>query len=66
MSNEDTMLIRDTRHLPRIMTFVERLPALREERLPGASVSQSLYDKIGLTCEYPSLLPPIYGLKHSP
>jgi len=31
---------------------MDQLPALRLERLPGANVSQSLYDKIGLTCQF--------------
>lgn len=52
-SSEDTFLLRDARHLQRITSIVDRLPALRAQRLPGASVSQSLYDKIGLTCTCP-------------
>lgn len=50
-TKSDPLLVRDTRHQKRILSIVDQLPKLRTERLPGANVSQSLYDKIGLTRE---------------
>jgi len=60
-SQDDPLLVRDVRHQTRIMSVVDQLPALRSERLPGANVSQSLYDKIGLT-----LLSWIWNVAYSP
>lgn len=40
---------RQARYLERISQIVSQLPAWREERLPPPRVSQSQYDKVGLT-----------------
>ncbi|KZS93077.1 ARM repeat-containing protein [Sistotremastrum niveocremeum HHB9708] len=45
----DPFQIRRARHLDRVETFVKYFPQWREERLPAPRVSQSQYDKTGLT-----------------
>ena len=41
--------IREARYIDRISRIVGQLPAWKEERLPPPRVSQSQYDKVGLT-----------------
>ncbi|KAJ7462735.1 armadillo-type protein [Mycena galericulata] len=45
----DPLSLRVTKHSGRLNEILSRLPKLKEERLPPPRVSQSEYDKIGLT-----------------
>ncbi|KAH8835430.1 hypothetical protein DL96DRAFT_1675460 [Flagelloscypha sp. PMI_526] len=47
--DQDPLFIRQTRHLDKFKQALSKLPELREERLPPPRVSQSEYDKIGLS-----------------
>ncbi|KAF7784715.1 hypothetical protein Agabi119p4_880 [Agaricus bisporus var. burnettii] len=48
-SENDPLLIRKARYMGRIEDILHEMPKWREERLPPPRVSQSEYDKIGLT-----------------
>jgi len=47
--DRDPFHVRDSTHMSRILNLVERFPKWKAERLPGARVSHSTYDKVGLT-----------------
>ncbi|KAL0950801.1 hypothetical protein HGRIS_007566 [Hohenbuehelia grisea] len=47
--SDDPLRIREAPYFDRIKVIIDRLPALRSQRLPPPYVSQSEYDKIGLT-----------------
>lgn len=57
----DPLRIRDAKYMDRIMQIVEQLPHWRNERLPPPRVSQSQYDKVGLT-----ILQWIWEFSHGP
>ncbi|KAF8328806.1 uncharacterized protein EI90DRAFT_3063646 [Cantharellus anzutake] len=48
-SDEDPLLVRETRYMSRLLKLSDQFEKWRNERLPGAWVSQSMYDKVGLT-----------------
>ncbi|GLB36441.1 putative protein with domain of unknown function (DUF3437) [Lyophyllum shimeji] len=48
-TTNDPLRIRDARYLERVLDIRAKLPRWREERLPPPRVSQSEYDKVGLT-----------------
>lgn len=48
-SSNDPLQIRKPKYLERVLDIKARLPQWREERLPPPRVSQSEYDKVGLT-----------------
>ncbi|KAF7339947.1 hypothetical protein MVEN_01912400 [Mycena venus] len=48
-SSEDPLGLRVAKYSERVNGILSRLPKLKEERLPPPRVSQSEYDKIGLT-----------------
>ncbi|KAG9009627.1 hypothetical protein FRB90_008255, partial [Tulasnella sp. 427] len=58
--NNDPLRIRKAEHLPRIESFIQNFDQWRSERLPPPRVSQSTYDRVGLT-----LLQWIWGAAHS-
>ncbi|KAL1951786.1 hypothetical protein VTO73DRAFT_935 [Trametes versicolor] len=60
-SSPDPFRIRQARYLERISQIVSQLPAWREERLPPPRVSQSQYDKVGLT-----ILQWVWDFAHGP
>ena len=47
--DQDPLLVRDSTHIDRILNLVHQFPKWKAERLPGARVSHSTYDKVGLT-----------------
>lgn len=47
---------REARYIDRVAHIVTQLPGWKEQRLPPPRVSQSQYDKVGLTCEYHNTL----------
>ena len=53
---------REARYIDRIAKIVSQLPAWKEQRLPPPRVSQSEYDKVGLTGTLWSEIPPIISL----
>ncbi|OBZ79732.1 Proteasome activator complex subunit 4A [Grifola frondosa] len=57
----DPLHIREARYMNRITQIVHHLPAWKEERLPPPRVSQSQYDKIGLT-----MLQWVWDFSHGP
>ncbi|KAH9853059.1 ARM repeat-containing protein [Lenzites betulinus] len=57
----DPFRIRQARYLERISQIVSQLPAWREERLAPPRVSQSQYDKVGLT-----ILQWVWDFAHGP
>ncbi|KAI0961210.1 hypothetical protein AcV7_000369 [Taiwanofungus camphoratus] len=57
----DPLRIRDSRYMNRILQIVDQFPKWKEERLPPPRVSQSQYDKVGLT-----LLQWIWEFSHGP
>ncbi|TFK89763.1 ARM repeat-containing protein [Polyporus arcularius HHB13444] len=48
-NSADPLRIREARYINRISEIVSQLPVWKEERLPPPRVSQSQYDKVGLT-----------------
>ncbi|KAJ2996608.1 hypothetical protein NUW54_g7221 [Trametes sanguinea] len=60
-ASQDVLRIREARYIDRISQIVGQLPAWREERLPPPRVSQSQYDKVGLT-----LLQWVWDFAHGP
>ncbi|KAI0762664.1 ARM repeat-containing protein [Fomes fomentarius] len=48
-ASSDPLRIREARYIGRISQIVGELPAWKEQRLPPPRVSQSQYDKVGLT-----------------
>ncbi|KAJ6604293.1 hypothetical protein DFH09DRAFT_1300536 [Mycena vulgaris] len=48
-TSSDPLSLRVTKHSGRVNQILSQLPQLKEERLPPPRVSQSEYDKIGLT-----------------
>ncbi|KAL7285729.1 hypothetical protein ACG7TL_000834 [Trametes sanguinea] len=60
-ASRDVLRIREARYIDRISQIVSQLPAWREERLPPPRVSQSQYDKVGLT-----LLQWVWDFAHGP
>ncbi|KAG8934508.1 hypothetical protein FRC01_002240 [Tulasnella sp. 417] len=59
-TNNDPLQIRKAEHLPRIQSFISNFDQWRQERLPPPRVSQSTYDRVGLT-----LLQWVWGTAHS-
>ncbi|KAJ3576133.1 hypothetical protein NP233_g629 [Leucocoprinus birnbaumii] len=57
----DPLLIRNARYMAHIEEILKQMPKWREERLPPPRVSQSEYDKVGLT-----LLEWLWVSAHSP
>ncbi|KAF5356022.1 hypothetical protein D9756_004202 [Leucocoprinus leucothites] len=57
----DPLLIHDARYMDLIQDILKQMPRWREERLPPPRVSQSEYDKVGLT-----LLEWLWVSAHSP
>ncbi|OCH96671.1 ARM repeat-containing protein [Obba rivulosa] len=57
----DPLHIREAKYMDRVMQIAEQLPRWKEERLPPPRVSQSQYDKVGLT-----LLLWIWDFSHGP
>ncbi|KAI8995384.1 ARM repeat-containing protein [Trametes punicea] len=57
----DPLHIREARYIGRISQIVNQLPAWKEERLPPPRVSQSQYDKVGLT-----ILQWVWDFAHGP
>ncbi|KAH9937428.1 ARM repeat-containing protein [Fomitopsis serialis] len=45
----DPLRVREARYMDRIMAITQQFPQWRSERLPPPRVSQSQYDKVGLT-----------------
>ncbi|KAI0757312.1 ARM repeat-containing protein [Daedaleopsis nitida] len=60
-TSHDPLHIREARHIARISQIVSQLPGWKEERLPPPRVSQSQYDKVGLT-----LLQWVWDFAHGP
>ncbi|KAH9922007.1 ARM repeat-containing protein [Epithele typhae] len=60
-SQPDPLFVRDARYLDRVSQIVSQLPTWKEERLPPPRVSQSQYDKVGLT-----LLQWVWDFAHGP
>ncbi|KAF8078288.1 hypothetical protein FPV67DRAFT_1663041 [Lyophyllum atratum] len=48
-NTDDPLCIREAKYLGRVLEIQAKLPQWREERLPPPRVSQSEYDKVGLT-----------------
>lgn len=59
-TSNDALQIRKAEHLPRIQSFIANFDQWRKERLPPPRVSQSTYDRVGLT-----LLQWVWGTAHS-
>ncbi|KAG8953343.1 hypothetical protein FRC04_002753 [Tulasnella sp. 424] len=59
-TSNDALQIRKAEHLPRIQSFISNFDQWRQERLPPPRVSQSTYDRVGLT-----LLQWVWGTAHS-
>lgn len=47
--SEDPLHLRDSKYLPQVISILDQFPQWRENRLPPPRVSQSEYDKVGLT-----------------
>ncbi|KAG8858716.1 hypothetical protein FRB96_004853 [Tulasnella sp. 330] len=60
-SERDPLQVRKTDYLPRIQKYIDNFGRWREERLPPPRVSQSTYDRVGLT-----LLQWLWGTAHLP
>jgi proteasome activator subunit 4 len=50
-TTDDPLSIRNVAYLERISALASKLPDWKEQRLPPPRVSQSTYDKVGLSCE---------------
>lgn len=48
-STTNLNVTRDARYADKVAAIAQNLPVWREERLPPPRVSQSQYDKVGLT-----------------
>ncbi|PCH33382.1 hypothetical protein WOLCODRAFT_21973 [Wolfiporia cocos MD-104 SS10] len=48
-NQSDTLQIKQARYMDHVQQIVRQLPTWRQERLPPPRVSQSQYDKVGLT-----------------
>ncbi|KAH9947705.1 ARM repeat-containing protein [Amylocystis lapponica] len=59
--SSDPLHIRDAKYIDRTVELAEQLPKWKEERLPPPRVSQSQYDKVGLT-----MLQWIWDCSHGP
>ncbi|KAG9039991.1 hypothetical protein FRB95_004463 [Tulasnella sp. JGI-2019a] len=60
-SEKDPLQLRKSEYLPRIQEYIDNFAKWREERLPPPRVSQSTYDRVGLT-----LLQWLWGTAHLP
>ncbi|EJF66455.1 ARM repeat-containing protein [Dichomitus squalens LYAD-421 SS1] len=60
-TSADPLRIREARYINRIAEIVSQLPVWKEQRLPPPRVSQSQYDKVGLT-----VLQWVWDLAHGP
>ncbi|CCM01635.1 uncharacterized protein FIBRA_03696 [Fibroporia radiculosa] len=61
VSTSDPLQIRSAKYMTRVVKIIQKLPSWREERFPPPRVSQSQYDKVGLT-----LLQWIWECSHGP